>query len=92
MLESYPEWVKSAPAQTIEFVKSVYKLCTDNYDAGGDTIVECFSPQEIVNQFKSLEEVKEFCGIKIEQELNARWGEDTDAAVGRAKNFENWKS
>lgn len=54
-----------------------------NYSAGGDVIIECFSDREIMEEFEDLDDVKTYCGLKVEAELNARWGEDDDACLKR---------
>ena len=74
-----------------QFVKEVRDLCTRNYDKGGDTIIECYTDEEIVSEFKTLDEVKKFCGLKVEQALNCRWGEDSDPEVARAERFKQWE-
>jgi len=79
----------ATPAQR-EFVDAVYALCEEHYSAGGDTIVECFTPTEIIDEFSSLDQVKQYCGLKVEQALNTRWGEDTDPEVERAERFREW--
>lgn len=75
-----------------EFVVQVRKMCQENYAAGGDTIVECYSDDDIVAQFKTLDEVRDFCGLKVEQELNTRWGEDSDPQLKRMKAFDEWNT
>lgn len=64
--------------EQLAFVDDVYELCERNYSAGGDTICECYEPSEIVKEFKTLADVRDFCGLRVEAEQNARWGEDTD--------------
>lgn len=74
-----------------QFVREVKALCLKNYENGGDTIIECFEDCEIVAEFKTLADVKEYCGLKVEQELNCRWGNDDDPEVRRAAKFANWE-
>ena len=90
VLSIYPEWLSVATQEQVTFVDSIYAECEKHYSNGGDLIVECYSPQEILAQFKSIQDAKEYCGLKVEQELNARWGEDGDPQVKRAKRFGEW--
>lgn len=91
VLNLYTKWLATATPKEIEFVDSVYAECEKHYSAGGDWIVECFTPEEILEQFDSLDTVRKFCGWKIEQELNARWGEDSDPQLERSRRFAQWK-
>lgn len=86
----YKEWLKIATPEQVAFVDEVYALCEEHYEAGGDTIVECMDPQEILEQFKNLKEVKKYCGLQVEQATNHRWGEDTDPEIKRLRAFEEW--
>ena len=67
----------------LAFVDNVYELCAKNYSAGGDTVIECYEPWTVVENFRTLDEVRSFCGLRVEAEQNARWGEDTDSEVNR---------
>ncbi len=86
-LRVYDKWVKTATEKQLEFVNSVFLFCEEHYSAGGDTVVECFSPKEILAEFSSIDDVREYIGLRIEQELNARWGEDDDPQLARAKEY-----
>jgi hypothetical protein len=91
-LALYKEWLATATAEQIAFVDQVYAVCEKHYQDGGDVVLECFTPAEVLEKFKTLEEVREYCGLKVEQALNARWGEDDDPQVARADRFEkNWR-
>lgn len=83
----YKNWQESATEQQIEFVDSVYALCEKNYSNGGDDVVEGFTPVEILTEFKSLNEVREYCGLRVEDATNKRWGEDSDPELARAERF-----
>ena len=87
---SYKKWTNSAPIEQVELVDAIFKECEDHYDAGGDTVVECMSPEEILLEFRSVEEAKEYCGIQVEAALNARWGEDGDPELSRHDRFNEW--
>ena len=87
-LRSQAQWLSMASPEQIELVDSIYELCERNYDRGGDVIVECWSAGEIVEEFGSVEDVKRFCGLKVEQELNARWGGDDDPQLKRAGDWD----
>lgn len=89
-LPIYKEWLAKAAVPQIAFVDAVYALCEEHYDAGGDNIVECFTPEEILESFDHIDEVKPYCGLKVEQALNARWGEDDDPEVERSERFDEW--
>ena len=76
--------------QQIKFVDEVYKMCEDHYDSGGDTVVECYGPAEILEEFETLAEVRDLCKLRVEQESNCRWGEDNDPEVGRMQRADQW--
>lgn len=67
------------------FVAQVREVCQRNYEAGGDVVMECMTDAEIVKEFKTIKDVKEYCEMQVEQEQNARWGEDSDPELQRAK-------
>lgn len=71
-----------------KFVNRVREVCRNNYDAGGDIIIETYSDEEILEQFKSIKEVRDFIGLRVEDETNKRWGEDDDPELARLKRFE----
>ena len=87
-LRSYfKRWQADASIRDIHFVDKVYKLCEDNYEAGGDWICECYEPDDILETFKDLDEVKAHCGIITDKEKDCRWGEDSDKELSRPE----WK-
>lgn len=90
MRECYADWYKQAEYKQAELVDAIYAECEANYDKGGDTIVECFSPDEVLNEFKSVQEAKEFCQLKVEIALNSRWGEDDDPEMDRYQRSREW--
>jgi hypothetical protein len=90
-LPIYKTFLATATPEQIEFVDSVFALCEKNYSAGGDTVAECFTPTEVLEQFKTLADVRDYCGLRVEQEANARWGEDTDPELERLKAFAKWQ-
>lgn len=79
----YNKWMETASPADIAFVDEVFALCETNYEAGGDTVVECYGPKEILAEFKTLDDVRKFVGLHNEQAMNARWGDDTDPEVNR---------
>lgn len=92
VINIYKNWLKTATPEEVAFVDAVFALGEANYDNGGDTLVECFDPDEILAEFKDLNEAKEFCGIRCEQALNARWGEENDPQVKTMQRYEkNWQ-
>jgi hypothetical protein len=82
--------LSSATQEQIDLVDSIYAECEAHYNAGGDSVVECFEPQEVLNELKTLEGAREYCGLKIQQAANARWGEDSDPEVQRLREFDDW--
>lgn len=89
-LPMYDKWLKTATPEQVELVDAIYKECEDHYEHGGDEIVECMCPSEVLEEFESVKEAKEFCGIKLEQALNYRWGDDDDAELRRYERYKNW--
>jgi len=87
----YKEWKGNAKPEQIKFVDDIYKMAEDNYDAGGSIIVEAMSPQEVLDEFKSKKEAKEYCGLNVEQATNCRWGEDSDPEIETLNKFREWK-
>ena len=90
-LGSYKKFLATANAQQLAFVDEVFGLCERNYENGGSVVVECFSPEEILEEFKTLADVKKFCGMKLEQATNCRWGADDDPQLEDLRKFkEEW--
>ena len=77
-IKIYKKFIASATQDQIDFVDQVYATCEENYSQGGDTIVECFSPHEIIEQFKTIKAVQEYYQLRAEAATNARWGEDNE--------------
>lgn len=48
----------------IEFVDNIYAWAEKNYQKGGDTIVECMDPNEVLSEFKTLGEAIRMCKIR----------------------------
>jgi len=90
-IKLYVDDLSELTRKQVELVDNIYAACEANYDAGGDTIVECFSPSDVLESFDSVEDAKEYCGIKLEQALNCRWGSDEDDELQAMKRFEEWK-
>jgi hypothetical protein len=90
-LPLYKSWLESASALDAERVDAVYLECEKHYDVGGDVVVECMSPDEVLSHFileardwgQVLEKVRTFCNVHIEQSRNTRWGEDSDPELSR---------
>ena len=81
----YKDWQATATPADLEFVDQVYEMCDRNYGAGGDLIIECYGPKDVLDEFKTLDDVRRVCGLHVEQALNARWGEDSDPELRRAR-------
>ena len=69
--------------KTKNLVEAIKADCEKNYEAGGDTIVECYSDEDIAREFSSVEEAREFCGLVTDKAADCRWGEDSDPEVNR---------
>jgi hypothetical protein len=89
VLPIYKTWLASATPEQVEFVDQVYAICEEHYEHGGDRVVECWEPKNVLEYFEDIKEVQEFCGMALEQELNCRWGEDSDPEVERMDSFNN---
>lgn len=90
-LKLYKKWLGQATPEQIELVDAIYHECEKNYDRGGDIVVETMNPQDVLEQFVSVRDAIEYCGIKVEQALNTRWGEDTDEELKRYDDFKKWE-
>jgi hypothetical protein len=66
LLNVYTKWTKTASVADIELVDAVYLACEENYEAGGDVVVECYKPDRILECFKSVEDAKRYCGLWLE--------------------------
>jgi hypothetical protein len=86
---TYAHWAATADPAEAAFVDSVYALCEDSYSYGGDVVVECFAPADVLRTFNvgDLNAVREFCGLRLEAAANARWGEDDDPELRRLDEF-----
>lgn len=62
--------VKMSPEQ-LSFVDSVYKWAEDNYNIG-NPIVESFTPEEICDEFETLDEVINFCLRRADHECDIK--------------------
>jgi hypothetical protein len=82
-LPLYKRWVATGTYDQIKFVDDVYALCEANYDMGGDTICECYTPEEILEEFPTIDEVKKLVKAKLEQATNTRLGSDDDVELTR---------
>lgn len=77
-LSLYSKWLENAAPQHIEFVDQIYTMAESLYEKGGDQIVECYGPEDILSSFESLEDAQERIALSHENRLNSRWGEDSD--------------
>ena len=82
--------IRGMTNEQLEFVRAVRGMCAKNYDNGGDVIIECYSDAEILAEFKTLNEVKSFCGLRLENATNKRWGEDNDPELAALERFGEW--
>ena len=84
-LPIYKKWGQNACPEAIAHVDLVYQIAEAHYEKGGDEIVECFAPNDILDmdwpkEDKDLltEKVLAHISLRKEAALNARWGEDSD--------------
>lgn len=75
----------------VDFVDQVFHLCEQNYDRGGDIVVETLSPDDVLEMFSDLSQVKEHCGIVLEEALNCRLGSDDDPQLLAYRRYEGWE-
>lgn len=88
----YKKWQETAAPEQIAFVDDVFDMCEKNYENGGSMIVECYEPEKILKRFTSLQDVRGFIGLNVEQALNARSGEDDDPQLETYRRFnDEWK-
>jgi hypothetical protein len=80
-LKIYKNFLASATQEQIDFADQVYAICEEHYEDGGDTVVETFEPSEVIKEFKTIKDVQEYCGLRVEAATNCRWGEDNDPEI-----------
>ena len=86
----YNKWLATATPEQVAFVDAIYHEAEENYSRGGDEIVECYDPEEVLAYFKNLK-VKKFCKAVVERGLEYRNGDDTDSEWLRYLDFKkNW--
>lgn len=89
----YHKFIEQCELEELAFVDAVYDLCEKKYDCGGDVVIECYEPREVLEHFKTLEDVRRHCGLVAEQACNCRWGEDSDPELGVLDRFDaGWRS
>lgn len=57
-LPIYAGWIQNQTQELIKFVDSVYLLAEQNMNHGGKQIVNSMIPSEIVEKFKSIDDVQ----------------------------------
>lgn len=82
-LPIYKNWLATATPAQVELADEIYAACEEHYEAGGDVVVECMSPADLLGQFQSVNDARDFCRLKIDQAKDARWGEDSDTELHR---------
>ena len=87
----HKNWQRSATVEDILYIDKVYLLCEKNYSGGGDQVVVCMTPEEILQDMPTLEEVKKYCSIRVEMALNQRPGDSDDWQLKYAENNKNWQ-
>ena len=87
-IRCYKHWLFAVrDSDSVAFVDSVYAFCEEHYSQGGDEIVECFTPTEILKEFDTLNDVKAFIRIRLDNALNCRYGSDDDPELKRSQDF-----
>lgn len=66
-LKNPPPEVAAMTPEQLRLADELYAAAEADYN-NCDTIVECFEPHELVEQFKSVADMKEFCGVRKEYE------------------------
>lgn len=102
-MEEYPQKVSRPPSlrntkhcknmtdEQKTLVEDIKRVCLANYEQGGDEVIECYTDEEIIRDFKSVADAKDYCGLRVENATNHRWGEDSDPELARAAEHKNWK-
>lgn len=78
-------------AEQQALVDEIKRVCMANYERGGDEVIECFTDEEILKEFKSVADAKDYCSCRVETALNQRWGEDDDPQVALAERHDKWE-
>tara|TARA_R110001599_G_scaffold121922_1_gene293671 strand:+ start:91 stop:375 length:285 start_codon:yes stop_codon:yes gene_type:complete len=58
---------KNMTEKQIKLIEKIKVLALDNYEEGGDIIIECLADSEILEYMSSIKEAKEFMEIKAMQ-------------------------
>ena len=77
-LPNYTNWLSNATPDQITKVDEIYLACEQHYQQGGDAVVECMGPEEVLKHLGSVEDARRYCNLGTENAQNARWGEDSD--------------
>lgn len=91
VIKLYEKWLKTATPEQVAHVDAIYHECERHYNDGGHWVVETYTPEEILADFSSMDDAIEYCGLKVNQALDARWGEDSDEELACSKRYELWK-
>jgi hypothetical protein len=67
--------IGNARRQVMDY-EEIMAVAQRNYENGGDAIVECFDREDCEKEFKTIEDVKQFCRLRWEQWLNCRFGDE----------------
>ena len=86
--KEFDEWCERIGPERLAFVDKVYLLAQKHYTAGGDIIIETFTPREVEASFKTIADMQEYCDLKAQQALNARLGCDDDPQLKTMREFE----
>jgi len=86
---SFDAYGNKYTTEQYNLVDEILTICHKNYSNGGDIIIETFEFEEILKEFKNLDDIKNYIEISLEQEKNCRWGEDNDPELLRS--LDNWE-
>jgi hypothetical protein len=63
----YTSKLAALTPEQVAFVDEVYAKAEANYEEGGQWVVECMEPSDILDRFKSMKDALKYMGLKQEQ-------------------------
>lgn len=72
-LSLYTRWLASASEADIQRVDNIYRWAEDNYGDGADVIVECMSPEDILEECPTITDARRLASLRMEQEANTKY-------------------
>ena len=86
--ENFEKHKNKFTIQQYEMADEILSFALKNYANGGDVIVESFDFEEIIKEFKTQDDAKNFLRIRLSKEKDCRSGEDNDPELLRSE--DNW--